>query len=564
MIKARHQIAPVLLAVIAASIVVYSNSSASQIALAPARDGQVELVEIPQPELTGVDPPVQEQIRAAQAALAATKAQPHASRGRLAEAYGSLGQIYQAYGFEAAALACYSNAARLDPQSFRWSYYQGYLHQKNGDAEMAERDYQRALIFDPTNGPALLRLGNLELTLDRLDAAKQDFSREISQRNPSAAALTGLGKVALFEREYSVALKYFSEALAREPKASSIHYQLAMTYRGLGDTVHMQEQLQARGDVEPAIQDPLLNEVDALKHGMFGLLERGSAAMHDNNFAEAIAIYRQMVRLDPSDAIAYKYLGIALAKSGRLDEALKQYAQALQLDPRNPAVHYNIGVLLVQEHKEEQALTHFQQALQLDPGLVAAHFQLANLFMRKRKDADAEREYGIVVSLEPQNGFARLMQAMAAVHSGSYARARTLLDEAAVALPGDADIANALARVLAAAPDPAVRDQSRALGIVETLVNNRQGDPLEVGITLAIALAAVGRFQEAAAYQQAIIGQLEASRQHDLARLLRQNLTRYQQGKTCPIPWTSDDPIFTPVPSTIQLSTEAKTMAMSP
>jgi tetratricopeptide (TPR) repeat protein len=225
-------------------------------------------------------------------------------------------------------------------------------------------------------------------------------------------------------------------------------------------------------------------------------------------------------------------------------------------------VYCNIGILLIKARKEDQATAHFRQALQLDPRLVTAHFQLANLLMRERKDADAEREYGIVVSLEPQNGFSRLMQAMAAVHSSSYARARTLLEQAAVALPRDGDIANALARLLAAAPDPTVRDTSRALRIIESLVKSQEGDSLENGITLAMALAAVGRFREAAAYQHAIIKELEASREYDLARLLRQDLARYQQGKPCRMPWGSDDPVFTPVPSDVQVPVEAKTMAV--
>jgi tetratricopeptide (TPR) repeat protein len=564
MIKVRHEIVLMLFAALAAGGVFDAATSAAQNAPSRAANSQVDLPEVPQPVLTSVDPPVREQIYAAQAALAAAMAQANASRARRAKAFGDLGQIYQAYRFDTAALGCYVNASRLDPQSFRWSYYAGYLRQEYNDAEAAEHDYQHALTLKPTDNPALLRLGNLELTLDHYDAARQWFTTAMARQHPSAAALTGLGKVALLERQYAVALTYFTQALALEPQATSIHYQLAMTYRGLGDLDHMEQQLKARGDVEPSIHDPLLDQISALKQGKFGLLERGDAAMRESRFADAVDVYRQLVRVDSSDAIAYKYLGVALARSGNPDEALQQYAHSLQLDPGNATVHYDIGILLVEAGKEEQATAHFEQAIKLDPGLVTAHFQLANLLMRKRDDAGAEREYGIVVSLQPQNGFAHLMQAMAAVHSGSYARARTLLESAAVAFPRDPAIANTLARLLAAAPDPAVRDQSRALRIVEALVNNQQGDPLEVGITWAMALAAVGRFQEAAGYQQAIIQQLEASREFDLARRLRPDLARYQQGKTCRTPWASDDPIFTPVPSTAQFSTETKTMTANP
>ena len=559
MIEIRHRNVVVLFAVITASIIAGPANFAAQSVPARAASKHVDLRDVPQPDLSGADPAVQEQIHAAQSALSAALAKPDVPRIRQAESFGALGEIYQAYGFDSAALGCYTNASRLDTRSFRWSYFAGYLGQTDGDTDTAERDYLHALTLKPSSIPALLRLGNLELTLNRFDAARQYFTRAAAQQTSSGPALAGLGKVALVQHQYSIALKYFTQALAAEPRASSIHYQLAMAYRALGDTAHMQEQLQARGDVEPAIPDPLLDEIDALKKGKFGLLERGNTAMIESRFGDAVDAYRQMVHIDPADPVPYKYLGVALARSGQPEAALSQYERALQLDPTNAAVHYNIGILRIETKKEEQAITHFQQALKLDPGLVAAHFQLANLFMRKRDDAGAEREYGIVVSLEPQNAFGRLMQAMAAVHAGSYARARALLEEACVALPDDPDLANALARLLAAAPDPAVRDEARGLRIVESLVNHEQGDPLEVGITFAMALAAAGRFQQAAGYQEAIVKQLEASRQYDLARPLRQDLARYRQGKTCSAPWSSDDPIFTPAPSNAELSTETKT-----
>ncbi len=564
MIGVRHGVVAGLLTAITVCITVAADFSAAQSTPSRPSASRVELLEVPQPDLTGVDPSVQKQIRAAQAVLAAAIAQTDAPPASRANAFGRLGQIYQAYGFDDAALACYMNAARLDSRSFRWPYYSGYLHQQRGDAETAERDYHRALALKPADNPTLLRLGDLELTLNHSDAARQWFTKATASKNPSAAALAGLGKVALLERQYAVALKYFNQALAREPQASSIHYQLAMTYRGLGDLPHMQEELKARGNVEPAIQDPLLDEINVLKQGKFGLLERGNTAMREGRFADAVDAYRQMIRLDPTDPVTYKFLGAALARSGKPDEALEQYTRALQLNPNNALEHYNVGVLLIEAGKEVQAIAHFQKALQLDPDLIAAHFQLANLFMRENKDADAEREYGVVVSHEPPNAFARLMQAMAAVHQGSYARARQLLESAAEALPGDAAIANALARLLAAAPDPAVRDPHRAVSIVQSLVNNQQGDPLEVGITFAMALAAVGRFQEAAGYQQAIISQLEDSQEHNIARRLRPDLARYRDGKGCSTPWTSDDPVFTPVPSKAQLSTETGTTDARP
>lgn len=521
---------------------------------AQTMDRHVDLVAIPQPDLNGVGPAVQQQIRAAQMMLSDTLARPDTTVLQRGDAFGRLGQIYQAYGFDDAARAAYTNAEKLAPESYKWHYYSGYLKQRIGD-ESALDSYQTAQKLKPKEQFILLRLGNLELAFGRPDLAKSWFQKAMNQPGfPSAAALMGLGKVALTEHQYAAALKYFKDALAREPQASSLHYQLAMTYRGLGEAAKMQKEMAARGEREPAIKDPLLDEIDFLKQGKVALLERATKAMNEGRFVDAASSYREMTRIDPDDAIAYRYLGVALAKSGKRTDALGSYNRALQLDPNNAAVHYSMAVLLIQAGKQDEAIDHLRQASRLDPGLVAAHFQLANLLMRKGEDVEAAGEYALVVSADPQNGFARLMQGMALIHSGDYAGARKTLEEAASVLPNDPDIANALARLLAAAPDAAVRDENRALRIVESLVQKQQGDPFEVGVTLAMAQAAVGRFKEAAFYQQALIRQMESSGEPDLARRLQRNLDLYTHQKACTQPWTPDDPVFYPVPGKLEVS----------
>ena len=517
---------------------------------ATASAENTDLIPIPPPDISAVDPPVQAQIKEAQLALINVMERPNSSDAERADAYGALGQIYQAYDFGDAALACYANASRFQPKAFRWPYLAGYLHQRTGDSEAAERDLQKSLAAKPDNVAAMLRLGGVELTLSKPDEAQSLFSKALAADPNSAPALYGLGKVALIQHQFPAALEYFKKALALDPKASSIHYQLAMTYRGLGDMPHMQEELKLRGQDEPTILDPNLDQVNLLKQGKVELLDRGSKAFREGRLNDAVAAYRQMAELYPSDAIVRTYLGVALAKSGEQKEALEQYQIALQLNPNNATADYNMGVLLVAMGRETDAITHFREAVRIDPNLADAHFQLANLLMRERKDEEAGREYAAAVSIDPQNGFGRLMQAMAAVQLGDYAQARSILEQAAIALPKDPDIANALARILAAAPVPAVRDEKRALEIVSNLVQHQQGDALEDGITLAMALASVGQFQQAAKYQQSMIANLEQAGRPDLARALRPNLALYQQGKPCRVPWAKNDPIFTPVPNT--------------
>ena len=521
---------------------------------------QTGLVEIPNPDVTKVDAPVQKQIQDAESQLRSALAAHNVPDRNTAAFFGKLGQIYQAYGFDDAALACYTNAVTLSPNSFRWRYYLAYVYELKGEPDAGLRNYQEALKLAPGNGFVILRLGEVELELNHLDSAKSWLINPLVRQAAPAKTMEDLGKISLAQHQYQDAVNYFKQALASEQQASSIHYQLAMAYRGLGDLQQMQEQLSQRGDAEPTARDPLLAEINEIKQGRVSLLDRGDLALQERRFTDAVNIYRQLVELDRSDPIGYIYLATALSRAGRQTEAMKQYGRALELDPNSTTAHYDLGVLLTEAGQEAAAISHFRAAVRVDPQFANAHFQLANLLIRKGKDIDAGREYGIVASFEPQNGFARLMQAMAAVHAGAYPLARSLLDAAFLALPKDPDIANALTRILAAAPDAAVRDETRALAIIDQVVKGEPSFDLETGVTLGMALAGVGRYKDAAAGQRAMIGELEKNGRDDVARELKPNLARYEQGQPCRMPWTLHDPIFAPKPSKVLLWNQSKTM----
>lgn len=540
--------APLLFVIVfALSLCAFGPLSAGGASSPREPEAHEKLMEVPEPNLTGVDLPVQTQIQSAEKALTATLNLHAAVGAEKAKAFGYLGEIYQAYGFDDAATACYANAAKLAPLAFRWHYYLAYLHEKRGDSKLAASEYQRALSLKPHDAITMLRLGNLELDLNEFTLAKSYLGNPLVRQTAPGAALSGLGKIALAEHRYQDALKCFTEALKSDPHASSIHYHLAKAYRALGDFQNMDANLRDRGETEPVVRDPLLEEIDRLKQSRIDLWKRGNVAMHEERFADAVAAYEQMVELKPSDPIGYIYLAQALAATGEIQRALDQYKRALQLDPHNAIVHYNMGILYTQAKSDEMAITHFRAAIRYDPEMVATHFDLANLLMRRGKDEEAGLEYGIVVSAEPQNSLAPLMQAMAAVHAGAYSHARSLLEEALRRLPSDPDMANALARILAAAPDPKVRDEPRALKNIQTLIQTEQGMDFETGVTLGMALAAVGRFKDAADCQINMIHELQAAGRSDLAKLLQEDLVRYQRNEACRRPWAGDDPIFTPV-----------------
>jgi tetratricopeptide (TPR) repeat protein len=149
--------------------------------------------------------------------------------------------------------------------------------------------------------------------------------------------------------------------------------------------------------------------------------------------------------------------------------------------------------------------------------------------------------------------FVRLMKSLALVRLQRYAESKAELEQGVAAFPESTSLRTALARLLAACPDPSLRDPERALRLTEKLVKSCSDLDFEVVEAYAMALAAAGRFSDAAQLQKQMIAEVRGANREDLVAPLEQNLVLYENRKTCPVPWRGDDPIFVPRPGKITL-----------
>jgi Flp pilus assembly protein TadD len=98
----------------------------------------------------------------------------------------------------------------------------------------------------------------------------------------------------------------------------------------------------------------------------------GIALAEEGETAEAIAHFRTALRLRSNFAEAHRNLGIALCAQGKSAEAVAHYREALRTNPNDPEVHNNLGTALIANGKTSQAIVHFQEALRIRPNDAAA------------------------------------------------------------------------------------------------------------------------------------------------------------------------------------------------
>jgi Flp pilus assembly protein TadD len=501
-------------------------------------------VGVPYPDLSALDDTARGAVEREREELEAVLADERATDDQRAAAFAEAGMMYHAYGLHGAAEAAYFNVRGLQPDDYRWPYYLGKLYGQYERPDNAVVAYIEALELKPSYLPAMIEVAEIELGRQRLDNAEAVLIRAKQLAPDNASVLYALGRVAFGRRDFKTAVDYFEAALRRAPEADAINYPLGLAYRGLGDEETAVKFIEKRGNREPTLADPLMDELNDLATGWRVHQNRATHLFEAGQLEEALVEYRKAADLAPTEPVVHNNLGTILTRLGRVADADAEYREALRLDPGNAMAHFNLGTLAAARGRDREAVEHYRSALNADPAHELARFNLANALRRSGELEAAIEEYAWVVQRDGSNVDARLGEALSLIRLERYAEAARRLEAGTQAMPDDRRLRHALVRVLAAAPDNDVRDGALAVELGTTLLEaSRSLDHVEA---FAMAAAETGQMELAVNWQQAAIRAANQAGRADLLPGLEKNLRLYQAGQPCREPWPLDGPVLSP------------------
>jgi serine/threonine protein kinase len=94
-------------------------------------------------------------------------------------------------------------------------------------------------------------------------------------------------------------------------------------------------------------------------------LREASILYNRKHYQEALAAYDEAIRLDPTDALAYRNKGAALSELKHYQEALAAYDEAIRLDPTDALAYRDKGFTLEALRRDKEAAQAFEQARRL-------------------------------------------------------------------------------------------------------------------------------------------------------------------------------------------------------
>lgn len=443
------------------------------------------LAVLPDPDLTGVEDQVAEEIRNRRLAVKKNPGSP--------DSWGKLGMILDVHDFKQEAIPCYKQGIALNPNEFRWFYFCAIVLNEirsPGALDFFEKSNQLNRDYSPLH----VRYGQALLNAGRLQNASQTFRRAISLDSTSSHAYLGLAKIAFSEARLQASLEFLNKALELNPEHREAHGMLADVLRRLRRTEEAAKEVQTARHLPQDLRlvDPVYEKLEAQGMSAVWYRDRGFALQAQGRLDAALEQFRKAMELKP-DPEGHLHVGNLLSQLGRYGEAGSQYRTAISLAPNYVISYNNLGETLFKSGRAEEAMVWFEKCFRLDPQFPNAYLNLGAIHMQLDRPAAAIATFRR--GLKNTGGF----------------------------LP----IVNRLAWLLATGPDPSLRNAREAVNLAKTACEKtKYSDPESLDI-LAAAYAESGDFKRAVALARKVHGLTVSSEQEELAKQIESRLNLY-------------------------------------
>lgn len=198
----------------------------------------------------------------------------------------------------------------------------------------------------------MLSSGWEALERDQL-ADAEAVARLALQRTPGdGEASYLLGSALLFQERYQEALGPLSDA-ARLLHQRGVRHRLGYCRLALGDLTGAEKALREEVDAYP----DRLNAHNAL----------GVALARQGKYAEALAVFENVLLVEPGSEEANNNAANVLSELGRDEEALPYLQKVVRFNPQHGDALYNLGTVLQNLGRHEEAIDALENALRASP-----------------------------------------------------------------------------------------------------------------------------------------------------------------------------------------------------
>ena len=263
-----------------------------------------------------------------------------------------------------------------------------------------------------------------------LTSHEQAFLKNVPHVNPESYEALLKGRYFWNKRTpegLTEAIRYFSQAVAKDPSYAPAYAGLADSYALAGDWKY--------GVLAPREAYPKAEAAAAKALALDSSLGEAHISLafcldaFDWKWESAEREFRRGIELSPGYATGHEWYAWHLAALRRNSEAVAEVEKAATLDPLSLIVGADLAEELLVAHRYDEALEQSRRTLDMDPFFAPAHFAMGEVYTQKHMNNEAIAELQKAIELSPGSTACRANLAYAYAIAGMRDEAVQVLDD---------------------------------------------------------------------------------------------------------------------------------------
>ena len=252
---------------------------------------------------------------------------------------------------------------------------------QKGEYAAAINSYNQALQFNNSDADIYYKLGLVNYQLGEYHTAITNYSQAINININHPQAYNQIGLVHYQIGNYHIAIEAYTQAIRINPHIAINYKNRADVRSHIGDTQGAIEDYNQAINLNPdyattqkdrQISRYLLDEQQQLKqiinidpNDAIGYKNRGHDRVELGDYEGAITDYNQVIQINPDDIDAYYCRGNAHFDLGKYAAAIADYTQVIKMNFHYVNAYYNRGNALLEIADKQRAVEDFHKAADL-------------------------------------------------------------------------------------------------------------------------------------------------------------------------------------------------------
>ncbi|MDR1857089.1 MAG: tetratricopeptide repeat protein [Desulfovibrio sp.] len=277
---------------------------------------------------------------------------------------------------------------------------------QEGNPQDAKATAHQILEAKPGSPAGLMVLGDAELALGNMEAARAAFQQASENADLYLEPLRRLARLAKTEGDFAQCLKYLERLDHLSPLNFERKIDMGEINLNLGN-----------GEKAEKLFNSALNQVTREAMDQIGnMAERIAAVYGETDPAKSEMFLRKAIKakedfLTREDLRIFNQLGVCLRRQGRWRDAIAEYQRALRIADDEVTIHYNMGMAFSEGGLYRDARISMDKALRLDERLpyvsATVAYNIGVVYLRSAARDKARHCFEVALELKPDMEKAR-------------------------------------------------------------------------------------------------------------------------------------------------------------